>query len=203
MTKYMYPLFESIKVVDGEFINLEFHQQRVDRSRKELLDDHSRLVLADMLQVPQQFNQGIVKCRMSYGRTLGPVDFSSYQRRNISSLRLIRCAGFDYHLKYEDRREIDQIFQLRDSCDEVLIACDGYVTDTSYSNVVLFDGVEWVTPTNPLLKGTQRAKLIASGMVKEKDILVSDLEKYKKMVLINAMLEFDPTHSISIDNIEW
>ena len=199
----MYPLFESIKVVDGEFINLKFHQQRVDQSRKELLGDSSRLVLDDLLQVPLQFTKGIVKCRMSYGRTLGSVDFTSYQRGTISSIRLIRCPRFDYHLKYEDRSEINRIYQMKGTCDEVLIACDGYITDTSYSNVALFDGLEWVTPANPLLKGTQRAKLIASGLTKEKEVAISDLKQYKKLVLVNAMLEFDPTHSISIECIEW
>jgi 4-amino-4-deoxychorismate lyase len=92
---------------------------------------------------------------------------------------------------------------MKGTCDEVLIACDGYITDTSYSNVALFDGLEWVTPANPLLKGTQRAKLIASGLAKEKEVTISDLKQYKKLVLVNAMLEFDPTHSIRIDSIEW
>jgi hypothetical protein len=45
------------------------------------------------------------------------------------------------------------------------------------------------------LKGTKRAKLILDKRIFEKDILVKDLQHYEKIVLINAMLEFDPVNA--------
>ena len=47
---------------------------------------------------------------------------------------------------------------------------NGRLTDTSYSNIALFDGNRWVTPAHPLLKGTMRQSLIDKGLLKEKGI---------------------------------
>ena len=198
----MCPLFESIKLVNGEFINLDLHQQRVDRSRREILGNNNRLNLMEILQVPEQYSTGIVKCRVSYGEDAGPVIFSKYVRKVIDSIQLVSCPRFDYSYKYEDRSKIDGLLQQAAGCDEILISCEGLVTDTSYSNIVLYDGVDWYTPARPLLEGTQRAKLLAEGVIEKADIHVSELVDFQKLVLINAMLGFEPEHYIAINNIK-
>jgi len=198
----MYPLFESIKVTDGRFVNLDWHQQRVDKSRKSVIGNVNQLSLEASIDIPEEYGQGIVKCRVSYGETLGPVAFSKYNKKEIKTLKQVECEPFDYSLKYEDRTILDQLYTQRGSCDEVLITHDGIITDTSYSNVALFDGQHWYTPEQPLLKGTQRAKLLASGMVRQRKIHISDLTSFEKLVLINAMLEFQFEDSISTDQIK-
>ena len=42
----------------------------------------------------------------------------------------------------------------------------------------------------PLLKGTRRAQLLLEGCVTERDILVEELEKYSRIRLFNAMIDF-------------
>ena len=198
----MYPLFESIKVVDGHFFNLEWHQQRVDQSRQQLDLAGEAMNLASCLEVPEAHSRGIVKCRVSYGKALGPVDYTSYHKKNVNSLQQIECEPFDYRFKYQDRSILDQLFQLRGTCDDVLITIHGLLTDTSYSNVVLFDGTSWYTPETPLLPGTQRAKLLATGEIQAARIQTSELGDFKRLTLINAMLDFDPNHSLSISDIK-
>ncbi len=198
----MYPLFESIKVVDGNFVNLDWHQQRVDRSRERVFGNVNRFNLEAGLEIPEECGQGVVKCRVSYGETLGPVVFSKYNKREIKTLQQVECAPFDYSLKYEDRTIIEQLYIQRGSCDEVLITHGGMVTDTSYSNVVFYDGMLWYTPEKPLLEGTQRAKLLASGLIKPSNLHISDLPNFEKLVLINAMLEFEPHDFIGISDIK-
>lgn len=198
----MYPLFESIKVVDGNLVNLEWHQRRVDNSRKKLLGRTNHLKLKDIIEVPEEFAKDMAKCRLSYGLAPGTVIFSNYVKRSIMSLQQVECESFDYRFKYEDRSRLDQLYQQRGHCDEVLITHDGMIKDTSYSNVVLYDGEQWYTPQQPLLEGTQRAKLLASGMVRQRMIHITDLPYFKKLVLINAMLEFEPDLFIKISDIK-
>ncbi len=198
----MYPLFESIKVVDGNLVNLEWHQRRVDNSRKKLLGGTDHLKLKDIIEVPEEFAKDVVKCRMSYGLELGTVIFSNYVKRQITSLQQVESELFDYSFKYEDRTRLDQLYEQRGPCDEVLITHDGIIKDTSYSNVVLYDGQRWYTPEQPLLEGTQRAKLLAAGQIKQRKIYVVDLPYFKKLVLINAMLEFESHVFIRIPDIK-
>ena len=198
----MYPLFESIKVVDGNLVNLEWHQRRVDNSRKKLLGRTNQLNLKDIIEVPEEFANGVVKCRLPYGLAPGTVIFSNYVKRQITSLKQVECEPFDYSFKYEDRTRLDQLYQQRGACDEVLITHDGIIKDTSYSNVALYDGEQWYTPQHPLLEGTQRAKLLALGKIKLRNIHILDLSGFKKLVLINAMLEFDPDLFIKISDIK-
>jgi 4-amino-4-deoxychorismate lyase len=198
----MFPLFESIKVVDGQMVNLPWHQQRVDRSVKAMGITDQSPELASSLVVPEGYRIGVVKCRVSYGEGLGPVVYSHYARKTIRSLQQVDCDRFDYSLKYQNRSRLDQLYQKRGVCDEVLITIDGMVTDTSYSNVVLFDGNNWYTPQQPLLEGTQRAKLLAAGEIHPAKIRISEVGDFEKLVLINAMLEFDPNHFLSVSDIK-
>lgn len=198
----MYPLFESIKVVDGNLVNLEWHQRRVDNSRRKLLGETDHLKLKDIIEVPEEFTKDVVKCRMSYGLELGTVIFSNYVKRQITSLQQVESELFDYSFKYEDRTRLDQLYEQWGPCDEVLITHDGIIKDTSYSNVVLYDGQRWYTPEQPLLEGTQRAKLLAARQIKQRKIYVVDLPYFKKLVLINAMLEFEPHVFIRIPDIK-
>jgi len=198
----MYPLFESIKLVNGNLANLAMHQQRVDKSRASLLGIHQQLSLEDHIEVPPRYRKGVIKCRISYGVEIGKIVFTKYSAKRIITLKQIACESFDYSHKYQDRSKLAQLYQLRGTCDEILITIDGLITDASYCNIALYDGSGWYTPKKPLLAGTQRAKLLAAGTLTKSDIHISDLENFKKLVLINSMLEFQVDNFIEIDNIE-
>jgi 4-amino-4-deoxychorismate lyase len=197
----MYPLFESIKVVEGQFLNLDWHQRRVDQSCAKIFKTTSKFSLGDGLVVPSEYRQGVVKCRVSYGEHLGPSQFAEYSRKDIKKLQQVECNAFNYSLKYQDRSRLEQLYALRGICDEVLITHGGYISDTSYSNVVLFDGSNWITPDTPLLEGTQRARLLYGGLLTTGKIHITDLSAFEKLVLINAMIEFDPDDYIAITDI--
>jgi 4-amino-4-deoxychorismate lyase len=144
----------------------------------------------------------MVKCRVSYGETLGPVEFSKYTKKTINSLQQVECESFDYSLKYQDRSKLEHLFRYRGTCDEVLITIQGIITDTSYSNVVLYDGNSWYTPETPLLEGTQRALLLDAGRIRTAKIQINELGDFPKLVLINAMVEFEPEHFVPITHID-
>ena len=80
--------------------------------------------------------------------------------KNINYIQQVDCELFDYSLKYQDRSKLDRLFAMRGDRDEVLITINGIITDTSYSNVVLFDGSTWYTPEQPLLEGYTKGQTI-------------------------------------------
>ena len=79
-----------------------------------------------------------------------------------------------------------------DGFDEVVIVKNGFISDTTISNLAFFDGSEWHTPNTPLLKGTKRAELLDSGFLKEKTIKLFQLvEKLINRMLIFILLDLD------------
>ena len=48
----------------------------------------------------------------------------------------------------------------------------------------------WYTPQKPLLKGIQRQYLLSKGLIKVKDIHISDLIQYNRIRLFNALITF-------------
>ena len=196
----MFPLFESIRISDGKPVNLQVHEMRMNLARRQMLGAVTDLHLSQ-LKIPPEFQAGEVKCRLPYGKSLGHPAFSIYHRKPVQSLQLVHCEPFDYHLKYQDRSKIDHLYSLRGSCDDVLICIDQHITDCSYSNILLYDGTQWWTPASALLKGTQRHTLLQMGTVSEKEITIGDFRHYQSVLLINAMLDFDPARQIAISNI--
>ena len=92
--------------------------------------------------------------------------------------------------------------KFKNNCDDILIIKNNKITDTSFTNIAFYDGIKWVTPAFPLLKGTKRQKLIDENKIIEVDILLSDLNKFKKAILFNSMLDLEDQMYIEIDNIK-
>jgi 4-amino-4-deoxychorismate lyase len=187
----MSPLFETIKVSNGRLLNISYHNERMNRSRRELFDSEKTLNLADTIQIPNDLSGNVHKCKVIYEKDIQKIEWTRYTYKKLERIRLVTCDEIDYSYKYLDR-SIFEILLLQNKCSEtedILIVKNNRITDTTFSNVILFDGNEWHTPKFPLLKGTKRAKLIEEKKVIEKEILLDDLKNYEKIILINAMLE--------------
>jgi len=198
----MFPLLETIKVKNGILHNLPFHQERLDRSRFELLDIKDTIDLKSIIDVPDTASRGIFKCRVVYGKTVGKIEFIPYQPKKVKTLKVVDNNEIDYNFKYSDRSKLDELLLQKGGCDDILIVKSGLITDTSSANIVIFNGTEWQTPDQPLLKGTMRTSLLASGKIKTAQIKIDDLNKFTKFALINAMLGFDEGAGLAIENIK-
>ena len=195
-------LLESIKLVDGAYHNLFYHEQRMNRAMKMLFGEEHWFVLADFLMNMQKPGAGLYKCRITYDDQSMDVQFIPYQTRQISRLRLVEDNGIEYDHKYADRKHIDQLFSLRQNCDDILVMKNGKVTDASYSNIVFRRKNSWVTPWSALLKGTMRQNLLEWNRIQEEDISVDDIKSFESFKLINAMLGFDGPE-IDVSNIVY
>jgi len=193
-------LVETIKVVDGKFANLFYHEQRMIRSLEMLCGVEEDIILDDFLNELTVPKEGVFKCRIVYDEQTKEVEFIPYKIRPVKSLKIVENDRINYDFKYADRKQIDKLFEQRDGCDDILIVKKEEVTDTSYANIIFKRGSEWVTPWSPLLKGTMRQKLIEQNKIIPEKILLEDIPSFQSFKLINAMLEFD-SPEIDVSNI--
>lgn len=179
-------LLETVKVVNGEYLNIEFHQWRVNWSR-EKLNFQDRLTLD--LPIPPK--SGVYRARILYSKEIEEIQFIPYQTKEVKTLSLAYDNSLDYSLKYENRDEIERLKSkyLKDS-DDILIIKNGLITDTSIANIALFDGENWITPKRPLLKGTTRERLLREKKIIERDIEALKIFNFKKIALMNALMGF-------------
>jgi len=190
---------ESIRVCDGKFCSLEWHLRRM---RQTIAYWQYPLDLSILSwQVPEELGSGIFKCRIVYDSKIREITYSPYQPRIIRSLKLVDGEALDYAFKYEDRSAIMRLLQLKESCDDILITKGGYITDTSYSNVVLENSEGLFVPHTFLLNGTRRQRLLSEGIVRERAIRPSDLGQYHRLYLINALIGLEEDVSLPLSAV--
>ncbi|OJJ22602.1 hypothetical protein BKI52_07945 [marine bacterium AO1-C] len=199
----MYPLLETIRCEGGKFYNLEAHQQRVNRAFQELWPQETPIQLQEYLQISTKLNiKQSYKYRIVYGLQVKEITITPYRIRPIQSLRLIEAPELQYHHKKEDRNALKVLFDQRGDCDDILITQNGYLTDTYYCNLACWNGKQWLTPENPLLRGTQRAKLIQEKVIIPASIHQNDLKNFEKVMLFNAMIDPEVL-VVDVDNISF
>ncbi len=195
-------LLETICIENRQVRNVEYHNRRMNRSRKELLGISPELDLRDIIRIPAGMGTGTCKCRVIYDQKVREVQILPYQPGKIESLKIVEDNEIDYRYKYADRSRLEQLLSLKGDCDDILILKDGYLTDTSYTNIVFRepDG-SWVTPANALLRGTMRQHLLDRGDITEAKIKPGDLTKFNLARLINCMMDLDTGSVIEMKNI--
>lgn len=181
---------ETIKLEAGFFSALSYHQTRMDQTRAAFFENAAPLSLPLALMKAGSIPpKGLYRVRVIYGEQIESIEFIPYEKREVSSLKLIE-AEVDYSFKYEQRPVLNTLFQQKKKCDDILITQQGYLTDTSIANIALLKSGVWYTPQAPLLKGTKRAALLHHGLIVEADIHQETLSEYEKVRLFNAMIEF-------------
>jgi len=196
----MYPLFESIRVEGGRAHLLQYHQNRLNRSYLELFKTTCPWALESIH--PGLPPVRLFKLRFKYNKDSFSFETLQYTPGKIENLKLIEINSYSYDFKFTDRSGIDQAFNLRGDCDDVLMTKNGLLTDTSYCNILLFDGTDWITPAQPLFKGVQREYLLDQKMIKVREIHKGDLTLYIGCQLINALNSFDKNRKFSVDCIK-
>jgi 4-amino-4-deoxychorismate lyase len=167
----------------------------------ELFPGTEKIELKNVLLIPEHCKSGIYKVRVSYDQTIKQIDFDSYSYRNIQSMKVVHHESVDYHLKYNDRQILQELFAQRGSCDDIIIIKNGFVGDSFAANLLFFDGEKWFTPSASLLKGTKRQFLLDHGIISEREIREEDISSYQKIGLINAMVDFEEMPVVSIKDV--
>lgn len=184
----MYRFIESIRVEHRQFQHLEQHEWRFQRTRNLFFPGAAKQSLCEALSIPNHISADVYKCRIVYDQTIQQIEFIPYQPKRIQTLHLTEANHLDYAFKYEDRQVFHDLLNRKAGADDILIVQYGWITDTSFSNIALFDGERWITPKRTLLNGTSRQRLLRSGQLIEQDIHINELHRFSHMQLVNAML---------------
>ncbi len=182
---------ETLKIKDGKLLAVDCHQERMERTIRHFFPSQAASVpLLERIVVADEC-KGVCKARVIYGaHGVEKVGYAPYLMRKIGSLQVVVDDRITYDFKTTDRRCLNALLAKRGECDDIIIIKQGLVTDTSFTNLAVYDGRRWMTPRHPLLFGTKRAYLVEKGIVDETDLTLDDLIKSLKVSLFNAMIDF-------------
>jgi 4-amino-4-deoxychorismate lyase len=193
-------LIETIKLLNGKFYNLPYHEQRMRRSLEGLFDSKDPVMLEKLLGETSFPSKGLYKCRVLYDDVATDIQYTPYEPRKVNRIKIVEDDAISYPFKYADRAPINRLFDMRGNCDDILIIRRGVVTDCSYANIVFFKSNHWFTPASPLLEGTMRQALLDKNKITAQEIHKDDIRSFETCKIINAMLEFD-SPEIDVSNI--
>lgn len=197
----MCQFIETICSKNGVFERIELHNDRLNRTRNHFFGSRLPINLADHLSVPPDLIHSTVKCTVTYGEKIQHISYSRYQIRAVHSLKLIENNSIDYSFKSSNRELLEAMFLLKGDCDDILIVKNGFLTDSSYANLVLLRENQWYSMQNPLLLGTRLQSYLIEKLVTPTLVKPNDLDLFSEARIINAMISIDDSPIISIPNI--
>ena len=197
----MCQFIETMCVEQGKIINLDYHLERIKNTRKHFWDTE-KTVPTDQLSALAATQNCRAKLRFTYDKeNIYDLSCTPYKTRKIERLKLLESNDIEYRYKSVDRSVINLLKAQTELTDEIIIVKQNRLTDTSYTNIALFDGSQWITSSTPLLKGTRRAQLLDAGRLIEREVLATDLKSFQSISLINAMMDLEEL-VLSISSIE-
>ena len=197
----MCQFIETMCVEQGRIINLDYHLERIKNTRKHFWSTE-KTVPTDQLSALAATQDSRAKLRFTYDKeNIYDLSCTPYNTRKIERLKLLESNDIEYCYKSVDRSKINLLKAETKPTDEIIIVKQNRLTDTSYTNIALFDGSQWITPSTPLLKGTRRAQLLDAGRLIEREVLAADLKSFQSISLINAMMDLEEL-VLSISSIE-
>lgn len=193
-------IVETIRIENRTLDAIRFHNDRFNRTRRELFGVDEKLDLKDVISIPENIGDGVYKCRVIYNESVQRIEFAAYTPRTVHSLKLIYADTLDYSRKYEDRAGLLALLSGIPE-DDIIIIKNGNVTDASYANLAFFDGEQWFTPDTFLLRGTRREQLLEEEIIRAVRITAEDIAKFQSCKLINSMMLWHESPVVPIGNI--
>lgn len=182
---------ETIRLENGQLGDLSYHEARMNRAITDVLQRNRYVNLEAILAMEKFPMSGLYKVRLVYSTEVHSVEVTPYVARRVQSLKIVHSDSISYSHKFEERGELNSLFEQRGTCDDIIIVKDNLVADSSYANLAFKIKDRWVTPRSCLLNGTMRQQLIDKKIITEDHIALRDLERYESVKLINAMLLWD------------
>lgn len=198
----MSQFFESIKLLDGKFQMLDLHNKRLNTTRNFFFENCKDIDLLREIFIPCDFKEGLVKVRIEYAKYLKKIDFLHYEIKNHNLIKVLINEDINYEFKNTDRSSLDTFLNSNPKFDDVIFVKNGFLTDASYSNLALFNGKVWITPTHCLFEGLKRGNMLSEGKLQVEDVSLEDLHKFERIAFINAMRDFEKIYSFVFEENE-
>jgi 4-amino-4-deoxychorismate lyase len=181
---------ESIYVKDGKSPLLAYHQHRYELCLKVHFPNAKPLQLKEFLKFTPKDNR-VYKLRIQYASEIEKYEFQAYSKPNIQELVIVNDDKISYEWKNANRTALNQLKSGLNSHQEIIIVKSGYITDSSFSNLVFEKSGYLHTPETPLLAGVQRENLLNQGIITPKKINLKTVHEYENIYLINALLSIE------------
>jgi len=178
--------FETIKVQSSIIYNLANHNKRLNDTIYKNFHIKSIIDLKKFIKPPN--DDTLYRCKVIYDKDIKSVDFFPYTQKVFKSFKVV-FSDIRYDFKFMDRVCIDKLISSK-SDDILIVDQKGYIKDTSIANIAVKIGNTWITPKNPLLKGTMRRKLLDKNILFEENICIKDLKSIESFAIMNAMIGF-------------
>lgn len=199
----LFPLFETIAIINGKAQNLAYHQARLDNAMQYYFKQNNTFELSQILQIPIIYQQGLVRCRVDYNATDFKITFYAYTPRKIERFQCVYTDNLDYRFKYSDRKRLEFLKNLHPQVDEIIIINNGYVSDCTLGNLLFLCENQWISSQNYLLKGTQLSYLVEQKVVTLTQITATDLRHFQAVMMVNALNPFDLKRALPISTINF
>lgn len=175
--------FETIKCEDNEILHLPYHEKRIANTIGKNFN---------LREYIYPISDELLRCKVIYNDDeIIDITYTPYTKKSIKTFQIIYDNNIQYNFKYLDRKKIDKLVKEKQNADDIIILKNGLVTDTSIANIAVNIDDQWYTPKKPLLPGTTLLRYLDKNIIKEVDITVEELQKAKKIALLNAMVDFD------------
>ena len=200
----MKQFLESICIRDGHPQHLHWHQRRIDATLQHFYPAHHHTWnLQECINIPVEFQAGLVKCRIIYDAHHFESHFYPYQQKEIQTLKAVQIpTNYDYRYKYLDRGMIENMFSQKDGADDILMITHGWVRDTSIANIAFQKKGRWYTPAFPLLAGTTWKRLIAERILIPRPINQTEILTFECFKVFNALNSFEASKASPVSNIK-
>jgi len=193
-------LLESICWENGRMALLDHHLNRMNSSRRELLGITDAINFPLNLKPPNN-PQSKWKLRITYNQSINSIQWIPYIKSNPTKVLVLDPGPISYSFKFADRTVFENIKKEHPDFDDFIFLQNNYLTDGSYSNILLKSGEKWYTPATPLLEGVRKKHLINQGLIRERQLTKEDLIHADEIRLINAMLPFEDAIILWVENL--
>ena len=178
---------ESICFKENRYQLLDLHQERINATFSQFFPKHLPIELRDLL--PELSGNEKRKVRLVYDASQYKVQVQPYNQKKIDALKLIADDKIHYPYKFENRDQINRLLNQCPDFDDIIIIVDDCITESSYANLIFWNGQRWITPATYLLNGVKRQHLLNNNEIFESIIHPEDIALFEKVSLINAMLD--------------
>jgi len=180
-------LIETIKIQNGTIGNLTYHNARLNRTRRELFGLLHPIDLHAHITPPKE--QQLYRCRITYTKDIETVEYIPYTPKEQKHFRVVQ-SDICYAYKYANRETLDRLKSQFAKYDDIIVAQNGVLKDTTIANIAFFDGDVWWTPKEPLLAGTVRQYLLDNRKIQAKELKIDEIASYHGFAIMNAMVGF-------------
>jgi len=191
---------ETLRLEEGEFVRLDAHLARLQRTAQHfglpVSMSKLRAALADRRP------EGLWRVRLTVGAqgeiTVQHQPLTATPEPVLLALAATPVASDNEFLRHKTtRREVYQPFvdaKPLDAFDALLWNEAGELTECSFGNIALLIDGQWLTPRRAagLLPGVLREAMLASGELREARLMVTDLQRAEGLAFLNSLRGFLP-----------